>query len=46
MKDFMIEELFPDRQSILMEQLFSSHDHNSFELPEGFDRNDQLWETS
>lgn len=43
MKDFMIEELFPDRQSILMEQLFSSHDHNSFELPEGFDRNDQLW---
>ena len=43
MYDPIIKELFPNRKSLYMEQLLSAPTHDSFELPESYERNDALW---
>lgn len=43
MYDPIIEELFPDRKSIRIDQIFSDFDQDSFESSEAFERNETLW---
>ena len=43
MYDPMIQKLFPNKRSIMMEQLFSTPDHNAFDLPKMFEQNETLW---